>query len=111
MKNLISPFVNSETDWFIQFSQANNIGFALIFANFFLAFCVIYLVYQSNLYLGLKHWIFAKKETTKKEDKAFSILAFILALIILMPTAFLSHQTYTKTSYLHKSYVLTSDYY
>ena len=35
MKNLISPFVNSETDWFIQFSQANNIGFALIFANFF----------------------------------------------------------------------------
>lgn len=28
-----------------------------------------------------------------------------------MLTAFLSHQTYTKTSYLHKSYVLTSDYY
>lgn len=105
-------FSNIELEEFIQFSQFDGLYFLF---GLFIAFLIIYsalnLIFESSFHTMIKRWIFAKSNTSKTEDKIWAIFLFFVALMILTTISFVGYQASPDFYYLHKNYVLTSNYY
>jgi hypothetical protein len=108
----ISMFSNIEMEEFIQFSQFYDLHFLFsLFLVFLVIFSVLSLIFISSAHTMIKDWVFAKPNTSKTEDKILAIFASFVALMILSIISFAGCQKYPDFYYLHKNYVLTSNYY
>lgn len=108
----ISMFSNIEMEEFIQFSQFYDLHFLFsLFWVFLVIFSVLSLIFISSAHTMIKDWVFAKPNTSKTEDKIWAIFASFVALMILFIISFAGCQKYPDFYYLHKNYVLTSNYY
>ena len=103
---------NIEIEEFIKFSQFNGLYFLF---SLFIAFLVIYsalsLIFMSSAHTMIKCWVFSKPNTSKTEDKIWTIFASFVALMIFSIISFVGYKAYPEFYYLHKNYVLTSNYY
>ena len=108
----LSMFSNIEIEEFIPFSQFDGLYFLFgLFLLFLVIFSAISLFFMSSAHTMIKCWIFAKPNTFGNEDKMWAIFMSVWALIVFTIATFVGYNAYPDFYYLHKNYVLTSNYY
>lgn len=108
----LSTLSNIEIEEFIPFSQFDGLYFLFgLLLAFLTIFSAIGLIFESSAHTMIKCWILGKPNASKTENKIWTIFASFWALMTLYIVSSVGYQAYPDFYYLHKNYVLTSNYY